>query len=522
MNIDLLARRVFLRKLLALAGGAFAARAWAADAPKWQHDPFALGVASGSPRADGVVLWTRLVAPGAELGQLLPHGPLAVGWEVAADKSFDRIIASGNAVAVPELAHSVHVELRGLAPDRWYWYRFRCGSAQSSSGRTRTLPAADSRPERLRFAFASCQNYERGHYGAYRHMARENLDLVVFLGDYIYEYGIHAGEARAHTRGECFSLDDYRARYALYRSDPALAAMHAEVPWLFTWDDHEVANDYANDRAKDLTQDFIARRAAAYQAYYEHQPLAATALIDGAGSGRLRIYDRYDWGRLARISMLDCRQYRNHQACQSPERGGSGVVDEAACPERLDAARSMLGAEQEAWLEAQLKASPAGWNFIAQSTLMAQSENGKGTERRYWTDAWDGYPAARHRLLGALVEHKVRNPVVLGGDIHATWVTDLKLDFDDPKAAVVATEFCGTSITSTGWSQSKTDAVASRNPHVKWARSDRRGYTLVDLDAERARVYCRAVDSTATPNPAIETLAAFEVVSGTPGARRIA
>ncbi|MBL8481671.1 MAG: alkaline phosphatase D family protein, partial [Rhodocyclaceae bacterium] len=430
MNVKLLARRAFLRKLLALAGSGAFARAWAAAAPDWPYDPFALGVASGAPRADGMVLWTRLVAPGAELGLTLPHGALAVDWEIATDAAFQQVVGAGSAPAVPELAHSVHVEVAGLAPERWYWYRFRCGSAQSVTGRTRTLPAAGSRPERLRFAFASCQNYERGHFGAYRHMARENLDLVVFLGDYIYEYGPHAGEVRTHTRGECRTLDDYRARYALYRGDPALAAMHAEVPWLLSWDDHEVANDYADDRAKDLNQDFIARRAAAYQAYYEHQPLAAASLVGGPGSGRMRIYGHYDWGRLARLCLLDCRQYRAHQACQSPTQGGSGTVDDAACAERRDPARSLLGMEQENWLAAQLQTSPARWNFIAQSTLMAQSENGKGAERRFWTDAWDGYPAARRRLLSALVAHKVANPVVIGGDIHATWVSDLKLDFD--------------------------------------------------------------------------------------------
>jgi alkaline phosphatase D len=241
-------------------------------------------------------------------------------------------------LATPGLAHSVRAEATGLETARTYWYRFTAGDAVSATGRTRTAAAAGAANERLRFAFASCQQYEQGYFGAYRHMAREDLDLVVFLGDYIYESSWGRNHVRKHTGGEPRTLDEYRARYALYKSDPDLQRVHAAAPWLVTWDDHEVNNDYANDRGQDLDPEFLVRRAAAYQAYYEHMPLTPRALPRGPDA---LLYDSYAFGDLATFFVLDDRQYRAHQVCPRPGRGGSNVV--AGCAERLEASLSMLG-----------------------------------------------------------------------------------------------------------------------------------------------------------------------------------
>ena len=336
--------------------------------PRFTSYPFALGVASGYPTADGVVLWTRL-APDPLQGGTMGALPIEVAWEVAHEECFRRIARRGVTLARPEDAHSVHVEIKGLAPARWYWYRFRMGSELSPVGRTRTAPAVGAELADLRFAFASCQHYEHGYYTAYRHMARDALDLVVHLGDYIYEGSWGGHPVRAHTGVEPVNLGDYRNRYALYRSDLDLQAIHAAFPWVAIWDDHEVDNDYANDRSEDLAPraQFLARRAAAYRAYYEHMPLPASARPRGPD---MRLYARVGFGGLAAFHLLDDRQYRDYQACPKPGRGGANTVE--ACAERSDPNRSVLGSEQERWLTEGLTRSRARWNLIAQQTLMAR------------------------------------------------------------------------------------------------------------------------------------------------------
>ncbi|HWK85713.1 MAG TPA: alkaline phosphatase D family protein, partial [Caldimonas sp.] len=255
---------------------------------------FGLGIASGQPRQSGMVLWTRLTGDG-----LPEHVP--VRWEVADDERFQQVVARGEESAEAEWAHSVHAEPGGLEPARWYWYRFSALGEQSGVGRTRTAPAPGAAAASLRFAIASCQRYDVGHYAAWRHAAAENLDLILFLGDYIYEYASRPDAIRRHEGGEAKTLTEYRARYATYKSDPLLQAAHAVAPWLLVWDDHEVANDYANLRGEDLTQDFVARRAAAYRAYWEHMPFPKSTRPVGPD---MRIFGRLDWGRLARIHLV--------------------------------------------------------------------------------------------------------------------------------------------------------------------------------------------------------------------------
>ncbi len=480
------------------------------------RDPFALGVASGAPRADGVVLWTRLAyEPGVD--DRIPDHPIEVSWEIASDEAFRDPVRDGTVVAGSGLAHSIHVEIDGLSPDRWYWYRFRAGGAESPAGRTRTMPRPHDEVAGLRLALASCQQYEQGYYTAYRHMREEDLDLVVFVGDYIYESSWGSRHVRKHLGGEPRTLDEYRLRHAQYRSDPHLSRMHATAPWLVTWDDHEVDNDYAADRGQDLDPAFLSRRAAAYRAYYEHMPLPRRSL---SPDGSMRIYDRYRFGRLAEFHVLDGRQYRSHQACPRTGRGGSNVVPVADCRALREAGRTMLGAQQERWLLDGLAASGTQWRLIAQQTLMARAQRVGDAGPSVWTDAWDGYPQARARLLDHLAEHRVDNVVVLGGDVHSYWVTDLKRDFDDPASPVVATEFVGTSITSQGWSQSRIDAVLRHNPHIRYARGDRRGYTVLEVRPDRVTATLRAVDTVKEEAAGVDTLARFAVESGRAGAMR--
>jgi len=512
-----LTRRAFLTGALAAATALASPIVRATPRkPRFARYPFALGVASGYPTENGVLLWTRL-APiplqGGGMGAL----PIEVAWEVAHDESFRRIARRGVTLARAEDAHSVHVEVEGLAPGRWYWYRFKAGSELSPVGRTRTAPALGAAIPDLRFAFASCQHYEHGYYTAYRHMARDALDLCVHLGDYIYEGSWGGHSVRAHTGAETVSLGDYRNRYALYRSDLDLQAAHAAFPWVAIWDDHEVDNDYANDRSEDLTPraQFLARRAAAYRAYYEHMPLPASARPRGPD---MRLYARFGFGGLCAFHLLDGRQYRDYQACPKPGRGGSNTVE--ACAERSDPNRSVLGSEQERWLTEGLARSRTRWNLIAQQTLMARIDPTSGPGQSFWTDGWDGYPAARSRLLRLLAERRVSNPIVLGGDVHAFYAADLKLDFDDPGSPVVATELVTTSISSDGRPPERIAAVLPENPHIKLADGTRRGYTRVTLSRDRAVAEMQAVDTVKTPGAPISTLATFVVEDGKAGALR--
>ncbi len=487
---------------------ALVALPWLASAPRAADVPrFPFGVASGQPRADGMVLWTRL------MGEALADR-VAVRWEVADDERFARIVAHGEESAEADWAHSVHAEPRGLAPDRWYFYRFSALGQQSPVGRTRTAPAADAAAT-LRFAIASCQRYDVGHYAAWRHVAGANLDLVMFLGDYIYEYATRRDAVRPVEGGETFTLAQYRARYATYKSDPLLQAAHAAAPWLLVWDDHEVSNDYAGVVGSDLGVDTRARRTVAYRAYWEHMPFAKATRPSGAD---MRIVGRLDWGTLARIHLLDDRQYRDPQVCPAPGRGGSNTVAIAQCPGLADPARTLLGFEQERWLaDGWDLARP--WNLLAQQTLMARvawkdPANGGGV---YWTDGWDGYAPARNRLLGTVAAKKLPGVVVLGGDVHSHYVADLKADFDDAAAPVIASEFCGTSITSLSLPQSRLDAMRPFNPHIHYSRSDQRGYMSFELDAKQLRAALQVVDRAPDPESGVTTAARFVVDAGRPG-----
>ena len=442
--------------------------------------------------------------------------PCEVRWEIANDERFRRIVRKGTAVADPERMHALHVEVDGLQPGRQYHYRFLAGDAASPVGRTRTAPANGKGDERLRLAFASCQQYEQGYFGAHRHLAAEGVDLIAFLGDYIYESSWGREHVRKHSAGEPRTLAEYRNRYAQYKSDRDLQGAHAAAPWLVIWDDHEVDNDYADDRSEDLDPAFLARRAAAYRAFLEHMPVRRSALLEGGGT---RIYDRHEWGALATIHALDDRQYRSHQVCPKPGRGGSTMVD-ASCTARLDPALTMLGAEQERWLDEGLARSRSRWNLIAQQTLFtAAGYDNKKDVRVHWTDGWDGYPAARERLLASIAERRAANPVVIGGDVHASFVADLRVRPGDDASPIVATEFCGTSITSQGWPETA-DAIRRANPDIRFADARRRGYVVLDIAERGLEARLRCVDTVKRPDMSISTLASFTVAEGQPGVQK--
>ena len=519
------------RQLLqwASANAASAAGLWlppgAQAQPRLQANPFALGVASGSPAHDSVVLWTRLVLE-PEQALALQQAPVSVRWELAHDEKFSRLIQTGQSQALGGLAYSVHVELQGLEPDRWYFYRFRVGDALSATGRTRTFPAPDAVVARLRLGYASCQRWEHGYFSAYRHMAAENLDLVLFLGDYIYEYPNASKAVRTPTGGWVRTLDDYRQRYALYKSDADLQAMHAACPWLVTWDDHEVQNDYAGLVPGDsgpLVADFAARRAAAYQAFYEHMPVRASVLMQGvaglAGGAEMRIYNRLQYGRLATLHLLDARQYKHAQVCTPPGKGQSGVVNPAGCPAWNDPARSLLGLEQERWLDAGLGrpvSRQASWNVLGQQTLFGQRDFRRGPGQSLWNDGWDGYSSARTRLLDALRKNAVANPVLLGGDVHENWVGQVKADYADAASPAIGVEFCGTSISSRSAGNAKIADVLAENPHFVFADSERKGYGVVELTPRQLTTTLRVVSDVTRQDSGIATLAEFSVQAGRP------
>jgi alkaline phosphatase D len=488
----------------------------AVERPRFSDYPFTLGVASGAPLPDSVVLWTRL-APKPVSGGDAGRDPVRVRWQVAHDERFARIVRRGSATARPSSAFSVHVEVDGLDPARWYFYRFIADGEESPVGRTRTAPAAGDSPAGLRFGLGSCQHFEHGFFGAHRHLAAEDLDLMVFVGDYIYEGAGRPGDVRRHVGGETRTLADYRNRHAQYKTTEYLQRLHAAVPWLLTWDDHEVDNNYAGTRDEALDPNFRERRAAAYQAYFEHMPLRKQARPTRSG---VVLRARHDFGRLARFHMLDGRQRRTPQACPRRGRGGARIIDER-CRELRAPDRTMLGAMQERWLARGMATTAERWNFLAQQTLMARAGVVVGGRRRFSSDPWDGYPAARERLLDAITSNGLRSCVVLSGDAHAAFVCDLKRDFADPAAPPIATEFCATSITSRGRPQADVEAILRDNPHIHFGDSTRRGYVVFDVTAESCSVSLRAIDDPTKRRTGVSTAAAFSVEAGRPGAHRL-
>lgn len=507
-------RRKFLGTTLAMAGvGLLSSRgARPAEDIRFAKSPFTLGVASGYPTPDGMVLWTRLALTPLEPGGGMPQEVIPVDWAVATDERMRNVIQHGTDYATPEWGHSIHVEPSGLDPGREYWYRFESGGERSPIGRTRTAPAYGEPLQRLKLGLVCCQHYEHGYFTGYRHMLADNLDLIVHVGDYIYENNA-VKKVRHHNMPVAFTLDDYRARHALYRGDHDLANAHAAAPWLFIWDDHDVANDYANDVSEedDDPQLFLTRRAAAYQAYYEHMPLPRWAVPSGPA---MRLYANRSFGDLVSVVLLDQRQYRAPEACPPLGRAGGHRVDEAKCPELDDPNRTMLGGRQEAWMQGQLTSSQTRWNLLAQGTLMAHNNEAALPEHRYWTDAWNGYPAARQRLMKFLSERHISNPVVLSGDIHAFVVSGLNLKAADLDSPLVAPEFVTTSISSDAVPEPYFESARKLNPNLLTATGLYRGYMTLDITQEHLRTDLIALDTVKEPDSGRKTLVSYVVEAG--------
>jgi len=515
------------RSFLAATSSLAAAAIWSSRAegvvlqnPKFAANPFALGVASGDPTPSGVLLWTRL-APQPLEGGGMPKMPVEVSWQVADDEQMTKVVRSGSVTATPDFAHSVHVEVEGLAPDRWYWYQFKAGGEISPKGRTRTAPAADSSPDKLRFAFASCQHFESGLFTAYEHMLKEPLDLVIHLGDYIYEgagradgRGGKGNSVRTHVGPKLDSLADYRNRHAQYKSDPHLQAMHAAAPWLVTWDDHELENNCAgaiSERRGVSPADFLKQRARAYQAYYEHMPLRRAALPKGPD---MLLYRKVQFGKLAEFFVLDTRQYRSDQ----PNGDGNKPPSDAS----NDPKQTMLGEEQENWLAGGLSASAAKWNVLAQQVMMARVDRTVGEPVAHSMDQWPGYEANRRRLLKFFHDRKIANPVVLTGDIHSNWANNLIADFDNLDSKTVASEFVGTSISSGGdGSQAPRtlDQLLSENPFVKFHNTER-GYVSCTVTPKQWRSDYQTVPFVTRPGAPLVTRASLIVEDGQPGVKQ--
>ncbi|KMS81850.1 alkaline phosphatase [Streptomyces leeuwenhoekii] len=525
------AARHFGRRRFLTATGAAAALAFAVnlpatgaasaaelDAARITDDPFTLGVASGDPLPDSVLLWTRLAPAPYQPDGGLPAQRVTVTWELALDERFRRVVRRGRATAHPEFDHTVHVEVGHLAPAHVYYYRFRVGGWVSPAGRTRTAPARGSRAG-LDFGLVSCQKYDEGYYTAYKHLAEEDVDVVFHLGDYLYEYAVNSvAGSRAYPAGtlpavfnrETVTLEDYRLRYALYKSDPDLRAAHAAHPFVVTWDDHETENNYADDTPENSVppEEFLLRRAAAYRAYWENMPLRRPQMPEGAD---LKLYRRLHWGRLAQFDVLDTRQYRSNQAY------GDGW--QYSGPESEDPSRTLTGDAQERWLINGWHRSDAVWNVVPQQVTFSRRYNSTTLPSKVSMDSWDGYPASRERVLAGAQAAGVENLMVLTGDVHVHYAFDIKRDFSDPGSRTVGTEIVTTSVTSGRDGSAKPsnwDTLMTANPHLKFF-SGLRGYVTVSLNRELARADYKTVSHVTTQGAPLTTAASFVTEVGDQG-----
>jgi alkaline phosphatase D len=529
---------------LALPGGAFSQGTPAATplAAGIAGNPFTLGIASGEPEPDGVVLWTRIAPSPFEENGGVSADAVEVTWELANDEAMTDIVQQGTYVTEAAWAHSVHAEVTGLQPGREYWYRFRFGEFESPVGRTKTAPAPGEIPDSFRFAFASCQRWDQGLYTAFRDMAAQAPDLIVHLGDYIYEYAINVPRGMREvperstedvpwqTLSEIFELEDYRNRYALYKRDPNLQEAHRIAPWIVTWDDHEVNNNFFGNIVRDspVAGPMLDRRNAAYQAYWEHMPLRESARPDGPD---MLLYRTATFGDLIHFNVLDTRQYRTAQggACADSER----AENDGYCAAALDPERTLLGAEQKQWLFDRFGETTARWNVLAQQVPFSRIDMNRDPQVAVYgdreMDKWDAYAAERNEVLAVLADAARQQgfqPLVITGDVHRNYVWDIKEDWDAPGSeTAIGTEFVGTSIASNG-DEPLTDnggftttcGEHNGNPHNR-LYDDHRGYVLMEATADGLTATYRVVSTVEEPDGEVSTLTSFMVEHGQPGAQ---
>jgi alkaline phosphatase D len=526
-----LGRRRFLTVTGAAMGLAFMTRLPRSDMALAQPGPFpsypfTLGVASGDPLPDSVVLWTRLAPNPVVTGEGLMDRRYPIDWRVATDENFTNVVKEGTAIVNPEFAYSAHVDVKGLDAGREYFYQFKSGPELSPVGRTKTAPPAGAALDRFRFAFASCQQHPDGFYNAYRDMAQQDLDLVVHLGDYIYEGAGQGSLGRGHLPAHVIlTLDDYRTRHGQYRSDPDLQAAHANFPWIVTWDDHEVTNNYSEADSDPDTppfdglqglEAFIARRANAYRAYWENMPLRQAQMPQGSS---LQLYRRLSFGNLVEYNVLDTRQYRSDQInCVAlGEPLVNGYCERALVPEQ-----TIMGDEQEQWLLDGLAGSRARWNVLAQQLQFSQMDNDRSLEGQNYVgdgDPWDGYKADRDTILNFVREQRLSNFVVITGDTHRNGVFDLKADFANPQSQTLGAEYMGTSIATGGNPATPVTHFGDpQDPHQRFHNTNR-GYVLCDVTPQLWRSDYRIVTDVRTQGVPASTLASFVTENGNPGAQ---
>jgi alkaline phosphatase D len=490
-------------------------------------DVFSLGVASGEPQPDAVVLWTRLAPKPLQADGGMPARALPVSWEVALDPRFTQVVRQGVAVADPAVAHSVHVVADGLQPGREYHYRFSAAGQYSPVGRTRTAPAPDAKVRSLRMALASCQHYEHGYFTAHREISDADLDLVVFVGDYIY-----TDETPSHTRLRTHphefpkslaarTLADYRVHHASYKLDADLRAAHAAHPWLMVWDDHEVMADYAGDQDPYLAdaQAFLAVRAAAYKAYFEHVPVSPNRVPVDAS---MPMQGHIQWGQLADLWLLDTRQYRDAGVCTGPWHAPMNGKVLWHCDAAESGRRTMLGQRQENWLADGLAGSVADWKFIVQTTQMSPGVlHLPVAGDLLYAEGWDAFPAARTRVMEAIAQPRVQDVVVLGGDVHRHVAANLRLDPRNRQSPIVASELVASSISSKGLSEFANAWIKASNPDIVHMRSDERGYALIEVTPQQIQCDFRATLHPVRAQSTFHTQARCLIERGVPGVRKV-
>lgn len=532
-----------------LAGAGWGVTRAAADEPvaRDRHEVFQHGVASGDPLPDRVVLWTRVTPTAAALPGSGAGPQTRVTWEVATDKSFRRIVRHGRVATSASRDHTVKVDADGLEPATWYYYRFRCAGRTSRVGRTRTAPSPDADLRSLRLGFTSCANWQAGYFAVYRGLAaRDDLELIVHLGDYFYEYGpTEYGygplntDIRAHVPDhEVLDLADYRRRHAQYKTDPDLADLHAKYPWIITWDDHEVADDQWSGGAVNhdpaTEGSWARRRARAHRAYDEWMPVRLSGTVDLRDGDRL--YRRFRFGRLAEISMLDLRSYRSQQIAFTSLDNPGGVDD----PER-----TITGAAQMAWLKTSLSNTAVQWKIIGNPVMIAPVEFGTLPDAigqaihdatgvvpsqgmPYNTDQWDGYAADRRTVLSHLADQQTRDVVFITGDIHSGWAADVPADTSLYPAAgdSLAVEFVGASVTSnnlkdiTGSPARTTSlvvetAIKAANRHIKYLDFDSHGFCVLDITPARTQCDWYVIGDRRDPRTPVTWSTSFQTVAGT-------
>lgn len=454
--------------------------------PDLPGDPFTLGVASGDPLSDAVVLWTRLAPePLAARGGMPRDVDVPVRWEIQTLDG-NEPVADGVTVAPADHGHTVHLDVDGLEPDTAYRYRFSVGDFRTPWARTKTLPASGTTPDEFVIGQVSCSQYDAARYAAYRDLAEQEPDLVLHLGDYIYEHP--GGDVRPGVI-TTIDLADYRYQYALYRTDPHLRAAHAAAPWVVVWDDHEVSNNYVSDVPDPESESpdsaaLLERRAAAYRAWWENQAVR----LDPPDGPDLAIHRRFDVGDLATIHALDTRQYRTSLECGSGGLGAGRRCDTSTAP-----TTTVLGEEQEAWLDEGVRRESV-WQVLAQQIVVHQWRFAEGDDAIWNLDQWDGYPAARDRLFESLSRAE-GTPVVLTGDVHSSWAAVLREDFDDASSPTLGVEFVAPGVGSSGDLLAAVEPVLRRNnPHIEYSEAGHRGWILNTVTPEAWTAEFRLVD----------------------------